>query len=541
VGAGKVTQGINRREQALRGATRLWQDFGKNPTALASFHGIPVDVARRLAPLATAGKYEEFERQLIDHPEWYWIWLLLYGGRGSAKTFTIAARCWFFALTRPGISVLVARKRKEQLRNTFLGEFEKVGKILSDDHLDVLGEMLPERDGAMEYLVHSPNPKEPSKIIFAIEPDQATDKDIMERWKGYNLHGAVTEETPQLKEITVHTIRSCVRVKNDAAGNPVQRWMATITNPVKRDSWLGEFKTKCMVGLQMMQGDYRMAALTKKRPACLFIHSTPADNVHHLADNYIEEQIEALRAMGREDLIDSWVYGEDEAEQKGKPVYGAQFSKLHIDPNIRYNPYKPLLRGWDFGYHRPACVFVQEDDKGCLNVLGEMLGKDETAKQFALRVKAHCADNYMPAPPEVRDYGDPAGAQQTDKGDTTFMILRAEGIRINFRPTSIDAGIKHIQGLLTRMRGGRPELCCSPAAADLIEGFKRGYHYPKFHDGTVGKKPHKDGYFDHLQDAFRYLAVNLHALVDFESSEGYNNPTVGAMTMGGMDPMDMPE
>lgn len=534
--AGKVTQGVNRQTQALRGARDLWTGLANNPTALASYHGIPVDVAKQLAPLVRDGKDEEVARLLLAHPEWYYIWLLLYGGRGSGKTFTIAFRVWTFAMQQPGLTILVVRKRKEQLRNTFLGEFEKVGKILSEDHLDYIGAQQPERDGALEYLVHTSNPKEPSKIIFAIEPDQATDKDIMERWKGYNLHAAVTEETPQLKEITVHTTRSCVRVKNDSSGNRVRRWMATLTNPVRPTTWLGKFKKTCAVGLSMMNGDYKSAYILKKRPACLFIHSTPADNAHNLSDDYVEEQTEALKAMGREDLIDSWIHGKDELEIKGKPVYGAQMGKdnARIDATIRYNPYMPLMRGWDFGYRRPACVFAQEDDKGCINILGEMLGEDETAEQFADRVIQHCLENY-PKPPTIMDYGDPAGAQQTDKGDTTIYRLRLKGIRINFRPTSIEAGIKHIQGLLTRMRSGRAELMFSPAAADLIEGFRKGYHYPQYHDGTFGQKPAKDGYYDHLCDAIRYMLVNIRAIPNAEQSD-VPGEGVKPLVMGGLEP-----
>ena len=532
--AGKVAQGVNRRQQALRGGRDLWIDLHRNVPALAAYHGVPVEVARTLAPLVAAGKDEEVVRLLLAHPEWYWIWILLYGGRGSSKTFTIALRSWTFAASQPGLRLLVVRKRKEQLRNTFLDEYEKVGKIITDDHLDYLGEIQPERDGALEYLVHTSNPKEPSRILFAIEPDQATDKDIMERWKGYNLHAAVTEETPQLKEITVHTTRSCVRVRADSDGKPVRRWMATLTNPVKPQTWLGKFKAGGQVGLQMMNGDYKGAAYLKKRPACLFIHSTPADNAHHLSEGYIEEQTEALHAVGRDDLVESWIHGRDEIEIKGMPVYGAQMGKnnSHVDAEIRYNPFKPLLRGWDFGYRHPACVFVQEDDKGCLNVLGEMMGENETADQFSNRVLTHCQENFQ-NPPTILDYGDPAGAQQTDKGDTTLFILRRKGIRVNFRVTSIEAGVKHIQGLLSRMRSGRPELMFSPAAHDLIDAFNKGYHYLQYHDGTFGRKPHKDGYYEHLCDAIRYLLVNVRALPDAEQSDSYHGKPI---MIGGMEP-----
>ena len=152
-----------------------------------------------------------------------------------------------------------------------------------------------------------------------------------------------------------------------------------------------------------------------------------------------------------------------------------------------------------------------------------MMGQDETAHQFATRVMAFQQENF-PSPKNIVDYGDPAVAQATDKGDTTLQILRKLGITINFRHTLIDPGIKHIRGLLSSMRSGEPELRFSDACPILIGAFEHGYHYMKFKDGTFGKKPHKDGWWEHAADGIRYLLVSIRVLINAQESDDIANP-----------------
>lgn len=509
----------------LKGAGAVYQSFHENPTQLAAFHGIPVNIAERLVPLVKNGQTDEVVKLLLAHPEWIYLWELLYGGIRSGKTFAICLRAWLAAANSPGMKILVVRKRHEQLRNTFLDEFEKVGRLISDDHLNYVGELQSEKNGAVEYEVFSRNPKHPSKVIFAIEPD-ATEDEVKKRWLGYTIGAGVTEETPQLKEITGRMLVTRVSQPVDADGHRIPFWMATICNPVKKTHWIGKLKMENEVAMQMGE-----------RPYCLVIRSRPSDN-KHLPAGWVETQREMLK--GQDHLIQAWLEGEDEIETVGKPVYGAQFSdKLHVDSQIKFNPYLPLLRGWDFGYHRPACVWLQEDVKGNINVLYELLGEDETAEQFADRVRTLTQEKFQGVP-SIKDYGDPAGAQQTDKGDSTIAILARKGIRINFRPTQIMPGVKHVRAMLTKMRAGRPELVFSPACPILIDGFKRGYHFKEFADSTFSDKPHKDGYYDHLCDAIRYCLVNIRAIpFEFESDPGSNVMQAKPMVAGGMSPLDM--
>ena len=516
----------------LQGAADIYRSFGENTTQIAAFHGIPADKAKLLVPYVKEGNQEAVQRMLGQHPGWLYLWSMLYGGIRSGKTFAIAFRVWMSALMFPGVKILVIRKRKEQLRNTFLDEFEKVGRLMTGDHLDWIGRLCPERDGALEYEVFS-DPKHPSKVIFAIEPDLGSDADIEKRWLGYTVFAVVTEESAQLRQVSIATPRTRVSQEHDAYGRSIgnYRWMATILNPVDEGQhFLDVWRAEC-------EQDYREG----KRPRMIVVRSRPADNAHHLPTGYEDE---IRKDLANDPIkLQMWLDGLPGLQIDGKPVYGQQFSdKVHIDPEIKFNPYKPLLVGMDFGYHHPAAVFCQEASNGGLNVLGELLGADLTAEQFGRQILSKIQTDYPTK--RATFYGDPAGAQKTDKGDSTVAILMRMGIRTNFRPTSIDAGILHVRGLLTHMVNGRPELCFSPSAPEMILAFQRGYHYKKFADGTYGDKPYKDGRFDHPADAFRYLAVNVrssmvqHAESDLPGQMG-GNPYVALKARGpevcGMD------
>lgn len=515
----------------LSGAAEIYRSFGDNHTQIAAFHGIPADKAKIIQPYVKEGNEEAIQTALAQNPDWLYLWEMLYGGVRSGKTFAIAFRVWMTALMFPGVKILVIRKRKEQLRNTFLDEFEKVGNLMTGGHVEWIGRLCPERDGALEYEVFSDS-RFPSKVIFAIEPDLGTDSEIEKRWLGYTVFAVVTEESAQLRKVSIDMPRIRVSQERDAYGNSIgnYRWMATILNPVNEGQhFLDKLRAEC-----------ELAYAEGKRPRCLVIRSRPRDNAHHLPQNYEAEIRESLAddPIKLQMMLD----GNPGLQIDGKPVYGRQWNpNIHIDKEIRFNPYKPLLVGMDFGYHHPAAIFAQESLQGGINVLSEIIGTDMTAEQFGRQILTKIATE-MPAT-RATFYGDPAGAQKTDKGDSTIAILMRMGIRTNFRPTSIDAGILHVRGMLTHMVGGRPELVFHPACAETILAFERGYHYKKFADGTFGDKPYKDGRFDHPADAIRYLLVNVrNSMFQAEESDlpmGSGGNPMKALVLKGPQPASM--
>lgn len=187
----------------------------------------------------------------------------------------------------------------------------------------------------------------------------------------------------------------------------------------------------------------------------------------------------------------------------GKAVY-PMFSESSIAPVFPDTErVLPIWRGWDFGFHRPAVVWVQIH--GGFWVLGEVLGEDMTLYEFLDRVvlpyqKAVFGDhNYF------IDAADPAGMQVSDKSEhTSFALLSNRGIFPMQQRAEINKGLTII-----RQKMVTGEFKIHPRCRNLIEGLKGGYRYPEPTKGTPEPQfPKKDGYYDHLQDALRYVAVN---------------------------------
>ena len=63
------------------------------------------------------------------------------------------------------------------------------------------------------------------------------------------------------------------------------------------------------------------------------------------------------------------------------------------------------------------------------------------------------------------------------------------------------------------MIGGVPTLLVDPSCPILIEGLAGGFHYPELKEGQsfspMRDTPFKDGWFEHIVNAFEYGMVNI--------------------------------
>lgn len=196
----------------------------------------------------------------------------------------------------------------------------------------------------------------------------------------------------------------------------------------------------------------------------------------------------------------------DYTSSAGKPVF-PDFRKDKHTGEFNVNPDKPIYRGWDFGYHHPAVVFAQFDDNDRLIVLDEVMGEDVLLEVFA---KEYVLNRFVNHKAGFRDYCDPAGRQRSDKNEkTSIEILRGIGIYPIWRESSINEGLTLIRKMLIEDIAGRPALLIDKRCRILIDGFSGYYHYPENREGRPESElPEKDGYYEHLQDALRYLVVN---------------------------------
>ena len=191
----------------------------------------------------------------------------------------------------------------------------------------------------------------------------------------------------------------------------------------------------------------------------------------------------------------------------GKPVFD-NFKQYNIFES-KYKPGEILYRGWDYGYHHPAVIITKlnEHDQWCW--LRGILGSNEGIYDFGLRIKRFCESEYPGA--KFIDAGDPAGEAMSDKSEKSSVeILRSMGIAVRSRKQPIKKGIEIIRQKLNMRADGKPGLLVNPDQTILIDGFKGGWHYPEIKEGVSEPEYYeKDGYFDHLGDAARYISVEM--------------------------------
>ena len=206
----------------------------------------------------------------------------------------------------------------------------------------------------------------------------------------------------------------------------------------------------------------------------------------------------------------------------GDPYFTGFSRQVHVQ-RCSYDPKRPLLRGWDFGKGRPAVVWAQLGIDGKLRILYSFLGKNLNLYRLAPLIMAETNARF-PGAQTITDYGDPAGSQETDKGASTAILAQQFGIQINYRWSYQEEGLKLIEQRLLVAEDGSPRLLLDPINKDLIDGFAGGYQLETKEDPKSGivvytNKAKKDGYYEHLMDALRYMVLNLFHLTDGSKEE----------------------
>ena len=445
------------------------------------------------------------ERRLTSiDPAWKHKYTLAVGGYRSGKTFEDIFKHIFKAVRYPAYEALIVRKRHEQLMNTYVKDFKKFVSDITEDHANWL--ILDERDnaGAHEILLRGPS-KTPAKFIFRIEPDGDFTA-IRDSFKGYELGGFTMEEASQLQEHTWKVLRSRLSWR----GGPCHG--AMLSNPGFRGQWLANYAR-----------DNEVDALNGKVPDCLVIRSETQENAHNLPADYISD----LEKQYEDDPVGlaMALKGLDGIAETGRPVFVNHWKDKHnVDDTIAFNPYLPLVRGWDFGHRDAACAFWQFTKEGHAAKISELVVKDMYVEQFCDAVISHTKEHYDPKA-GIKDYGDFAGLQQKDTGSSIQRIrdYTKGAIAINARYFGdMDAGLNHMKKLMVTVINGKFRLRVHPRCTWTIEGNKWGFFYKILSDGRLAGKP-LDNEYMHMQDADRYAICNALPIEEEKASE-WNKP-----------------
>ena len=215
-------------------------------------------------------------------------------------------------------------------------------------------------------------------------------------------------------------------------------------------------------------------------------------------------------------MPDSWqkkyIEGEFGFQPDGTPYYNG-FKETWHTGEFDWIKSKPLICGWDFGFHHPAVVFTQIDlqDRWVWN--RELMGNDITIDKFCDQVKEYINIHFPGA--NCVHYGDPAVIQKTDKSEkTSWEICYGKGFNIIYKTSTYRERKEIIEQHLSTLIGGKPKILLDRRyCKTAVDGFLGGYHYPQRKPGMEFtdkfEQPYRDGYYEHIMNAAEYIAVNM--------------------------------
>lgn len=199
----------------------------------------------------------------------------------------------------------------------------------------------------------------------------------------------------------------------------------------------------------------------------------------------------------------------------GKGVYTRDFRNRGVDKgghvlsDFRLTPSRSICRIWDFGYHHPAVLFVQEIEGGHHVFFDELMGADIWLQAFVPEVEEKTESYKGQFNGIIKDYCDRAGTQKKSTGKSDLEVLHEFGIHpVHQQFPTVDT-INYIRnGLASRRADGKPVIMVvGDNCPTLVGGFTGGYRYPKVAADKAEKElPEKDGYYEHLHDCARYYA-----------------------------------
>lgn len=436
------------------------------------------------------GRLSETQRSFIFSPErvgWF------VGPYGSGKTGAAVCAVVLPCLIYPNSKWFVARSTYWTLQETTLQDFEKYISRLGPN-------IIVDRQKGPPYKVwvasglRKPDgrPEEPSEVIFHSLDD-------MEKLGSTQFSGIVVDEANEIDQATATTLNGRLRWKREGyeqrPGGPF--FLRFVSNAVRRSHWL--HRQFCG---QDTDGDDNC----EKVPFGKKFRSKPMENAHNLPPGYYTD---IAKGMTPEQKL-RFVEGACGPDPQGEGVYPEFNPSIHVG-DFKFDPSFPLIRGWDFGRRRPACVFSQLIEDRLVR-LAAMLGNEISLERFIDRVFQRTAMQ-MGGARTFYDFVDPHGNQRRDVSEeTSISIMQKRGMNPRWRDVAVNTGLELVSKNLTTITSkGLPAAAFDRANCSLlIEAYQGGYCWPKPTAlREVGEVPFKDGTYEHPADADRYINVCL--------------------------------
>ncbi len=384
--------------------------------------------------------------------------MLANGGVGSGKSSIIANKAQIMSLQYPGTLGLIGRKTYPELRDTTRRTFfEWV-------HKNNLQSLIEKWNQTENHLVW----RNGSEILFRALDD-------IYKLGSLEIGWFLIDELSEFEdEDDFKFLRTRLRhPKGPLIGGGA-------TNPATKEHWLYK------LFVEQQSPDYEV-----------FEVPTYA-NKENLPHEYLAD-LEKLP----EEWQDRYLKGRWGIVPKGTRVITKFHPSVHLG-KFTYNQYLPILRGWDFGFRHPACIFSQETDMGRWIFLKEMLGTEIYIDDFADKVIKK-SNQWFPGM-QFEDFCDIAGTQRSDKSKiTSVQALKAKGIDPKYRKIiDKEKVLMNFNNLFERNIGTLPRMGIDregcPIFSDALAG---GYYRDK------NGEPTGDDYFDHLVDGALYIFINV--------------------------------
>ena len=202
----------------------------------------------------------------------------------------------------------------------------------------------------------------------------------------------------------------------------------------------------------------------------------------------------------------------------GTRVFPEFQESLHCK-SVELRRRKVIYRAWDFGWHAPVCVIGQIDEKDRLVLMHEVVGKEQTTREFAQQVIDRCAEWFPTHSPGFQDFCDPAGQQAqpaaSERSEVRDIeVLQTFGIHPSWENGwSRKDGRSLIHQLLRARTDGTPGLYVDgQGCPTLLQGFLGKYVFPEFKDGRARDEPDEGLHpWADSMAALRYMCTGLYS------------------------------
>jgi len=208
----------------------------------------------------------------------------------------------------------------------------------------------------------------------------------------------------------------------------------------------------------------------------------------------------------------------DFSSGEGDPVYHTFDVDIHT-AWLKFNPKYEVIRGWDFGRKRPACIWIQDDkDANQIYVLKEFLGSDMHFSEFINKVLLLSKECFTKA--KFIDCCDPyGGVQRGDKSQfSNIEMMSAYNIYPTYQRTSIEKRVQKVEKLLDpNYNHNKPGIVFDKSCILLIAGMRGGLVLDS------KEKPKKDKKYEDVHEAMCYAIDNIKNLSFWDDRDDDNS------------------